>query len=124
MNTQGVEQRLLARRAELRALIPGSRDRIAIERYADPSDSVGQHSARDVAATEMTRLSVQLAGVEAALARLADGSYGICCDCGLPIHPRRLEAMPEAARCARCQGLHESRATEASCGTLLEPVEA
>lgn len=44
-------------------------------------------------------------GVEAvtmALDRLAEGTYGLCVDCGEPIPPARLEALPEAERCVPC----------------------
>ena len=37
-----------------------------------------------------------------ALARLADGSYGLCRTCKVAISPERLDAMPSAERCARC----------------------
>ncbi|HEX9343785.1 MAG TPA: TraR/DksA C4-type zinc finger protein [Actinomycetota bacterium] len=37
--------------------------------------------------------------VEAALARLRDGSYGRCEKCGQPIEPERLEALPYATLC-------------------------
>jgi RNA polymerase-binding transcription factor len=45
----------------------------------------------------------QLALVEAALARLDDGTYGTCLRCGKPIAPERLEALPWAAHCIDCQ---------------------
>jgi DnaK suppressor protein len=41
--------------------------------------------------------------VEAALARVADGSYGTCLRCGKPIAPGRLEALPWVAHCIDCQ---------------------
>ena len=44
-----------------------------------------------------------LAAVEAALARLDDGSYGACVRCGRPIAPERLDALPWAAHCIDCQ---------------------
>lgn len=37
-----------------------------------------------------------LAEIDAALGRVADGSYGTCEVCGLPIEPERLEARPTA----------------------------
>jgi RNA polymerase-binding transcription factor DksA len=37
--------------------------------------------------------------VEAALAKLEDGSYGSCEECGDPIAAARLEAMPAARYC-------------------------
>ena len=45
----------------------------------------------------------QLAAVEAALARLDDGTYGRCVRCGRPIGPERLDALPWAAQCIDCQ---------------------
>jgi RNA polymerase-binding transcription factor len=56
---------------------------------------------RDLALRE--RNQQQLASVEAALARLDDGSYGRCVRCGNPVAPERLEALPWAAHCIDCQ---------------------
>ncbi|NEA52046.1 TraR/DksA C4-type zinc finger protein [Streptomyces sp. SID10815] len=49
-----------------------------------------------------------LADVEAALARLADGSYGACHLCRRPIARERLEIVPQARYCARCQQVREA----------------
>lgn len=35
---------------------------------------------------------------------------GICCDCGDPIEPERLAALPSARRCFDCQALAERTA--------------
>ena len=43
-----------------------------------------------------------LAEIEAALARLADGSYGICQVCGARISAGRLAARPAARACVGC----------------------
>jgi len=40
--------------------------------------------------------------VDAALERIAVGSYGICTRCGKPIGFARLEARPEATLCIAC----------------------
>ena len=40
--------------------------------------------------------------VDAALARIASGSYGLCLRCGEPIGFGRLEARPEAELCIVC----------------------
>lgn len=50
----------------------------------------------------------ELAEVEAALARLADGTYGECMDCGMPVPAARLTAYPTARRCVACQEAAES----------------
>ena len=44
-------------------------------------------------------LEVTEAQIERALAKLADGTYGLCDVCGEPINPRRLAALPESAVC-------------------------
>ena len=45
----------------------------------------------------------ELQEIEAALARIRDGSYGICIDCGGEIGRARLKADPKAKRCLACQ---------------------
>jgi phage/conjugal plasmid C-4 type zinc finger TraR family protein len=50
----------------------------------------------------------ELAEVEAAIARMADGTYGECSDCGMPIPAARLEAYPTARRCVACQEAAET----------------
>jgi RNA polymerase-binding transcription factor DksA len=44
-----------------------------------------------------------------ALARIAEGSYGTCSDCGEPIGGPRLNAQPTAERCIACQQKLEVR---------------
>ena len=44
----------------------------------------------------------RLAELDQALARLAEGSYGICERCGQPIAPARLAARPAARTCIVC----------------------
>ncbi|MBN1863007.1 MAG: TraR/DksA C4-type zinc finger protein [Dehalococcoidales bacterium] len=45
----------------------------------------------------------QLAAVEHALAKFEDGTYGLCDNCGKPISPERLEALPQAGLCLECK---------------------
>ena len=47
--------------------------------------------------------------IEAALARIEDGTYGRCIDCGKEIPEGRLEIRPEAARCMEDQAKFEQR---------------
>jgi phage/conjugal plasmid C-4 type zinc finger TraR family protein len=51
----------------------------------------------------------QLTDIEAARRRLADGSYGLCTDCGNDIPFARLQAYPTAKRCVECQRKQEQR---------------
>ena len=40
--------------------------------------------------------------IDAALARINDGSYGICSSCGIKIPDERLAALPYATTCVKC----------------------
>ncbi len=40
--------------------------------------------------------------IQGALRRIAEGSYGICAQCGAEIDPKRLKALPIATRCISC----------------------
>ena len=49
-----------------------------------------------------TSLETGLERTERALAKLDEGTYGICDACGKPIAPKRLEAMPDVVLCIEC----------------------
>lgn len=51
----------------------------------------------------------ELRAIEAAQARLAQGTFGACADCGEPIARERLRAYPAAPRCTACQNEFERR---------------
>ncbi|HUZ36672.1 MAG TPA: TraR/DksA C4-type zinc finger protein [Streptosporangiaceae bacterium] len=46
---------------------------------------------------------------ERALARIDDGTYGICESCGQPIGKARLQAFPRATLCVTCKQREERR---------------
>lgn len=48
-----------------------------------------------------------LADIDAALARIESGTYGICVNCGAQIAPERLEAVPWATLCIECKRKEE-----------------
>lgn len=50
----------------------------------------------------LRRAREQLAEIDAAEDRLAQGRYGLCETCGLPIALARLEARPSARTCIAC----------------------
>ena len=60
-------------------------------------------SERDLAIRNLDSESVLLRQVRAAQQRIRDGSFGICMDCEHTISFKRLEAVPWALRCIRCQ---------------------
>ena len=44
----------------------------------------------------------EIEAIRAALARIKDGTYGICISCGEPVGDKRLDAVPHAAMCIGC----------------------
>jgi DnaK suppressor protein len=57
---------------------------------------------RQHAAALLESARAQVAAVDAALERLAQGRYGVCETCGQPIGAERLAARPSATTCVRC----------------------
>jgi RNA polymerase-binding protein DksA len=45
---------------------------------------------------------VEIEQIRAALARIREGTYGECAQCGDPIAPKRLEALPYTNTCIEC----------------------
>ena len=52
--------------------------------------------------------------IEEALARLGEGTYGNCFECGDEISERRLRALPFAVRCKDCEEAREDRGAAAA----------
>jgi RNA polymerase-binding transcription factor DksA len=69
---------------------------------AMPAATAEAVAERDLAEAHASRTREAIAAIRVALERLADGTYGVCVDCGSPIPLERLEALPEAAFCVAC----------------------
>jgi len=93
---------LEAKKAEIAASLR-NRDEIAIEKTADAIDEVQLAGERELAIRNLDRESILLRNVRAALARIADGSFGTCLHCEEEINAKRLNAVPWAPFCIRCQ---------------------
>ncbi|HKW97875.1 MAG TPA: TraR/DksA C4-type zinc finger protein [Bryobacteraceae bacterium] len=93
---------LEAKQAQIAATLR-NRDDIAIEKAPDAIDEVQQAGERELAIRNLDRESALLRKVNAALARIADGSYGTCLHCEEEIIAKRLNAVPWAPFCLRCQ---------------------
>lgn len=93
---------LEAKQAQIAATLR-NRDDIAIEKAPDAIDEVQQAGERELAIRNLDRESALLRKVKAALARIADGSYGTCLHCEEEIISKRLNAVPWAPFCLRCQ---------------------
>lgn len=70
---------------------------------ASPADNASQRTLNELVHEAAEHTGHQLHLVRQALARMADGSYGLCEHCGEPIGYSRLTARPEAPLCIACQ---------------------
>ncbi|WP_159501931.1 TraR/DksA C4-type zinc finger protein [Microbacterium sp. 18062] len=76
----------------------------------DPAGADDEHDPEGATlSTEWSRLEGLRLGalreieeIDAALARIADGSYGVCIRCGRPIPIERMRARPTAVTCVPC----------------------
>ncbi|HAU07562.1 MAG: Transcriptional regulator, TraR/DksA family [Candidatus Yanofskybacteria bacterium GW2011_GWF1_44_227] len=69
----------------------------------DPASRAAEMERRNKVAADLNRLAAQDKGIRLALEKVEDDTYGICRDCGGPISPARLAALPWAILCITCQ---------------------
>jgi DnaK suppressor protein len=112
--TQELRSALEQRRAALVVEVSHDFDKMREDRMEDlagtapdPGDESVASLISDLDQAEATRDVSELRMLETARARMADGSYGTCIDCGEEIGFARLRANPGAERCIRCQTLFE-----------------
>ena len=86
------------------------------EAYSRERDSEATQDPADMAANAYTKeLLVSMSAndrrmldlIDEALERIERGKYGKCIHCGSPILEKRLQAVPWARHCLRCQDLNE-----------------
>lgn len=97
---------LLKRRDALRKALAGDLSMLK-ELNAQASGDVvdaALDSAQDEISSQLAEVeSRELARIENALQRMRDGEYGLCEECGCNIPMARLNALPYATMCIKCQ---------------------
>lgn len=93
-------RRLAGLTGDFNEVVAASRDSNADDEH-DPEGATIAFERSQVAALVL-QVQGQLAEVEAAIERLAAGTYGVCEQCGQPIAAARLEARPAARTCIGC----------------------
>jgi DnaK suppressor protein len=111
-----VRQQLQAEIAGLTADISEAESAIA-ERLGDAVGDAGDDPAdagaktfqreHELALTQNARELLELS--ERALARIDQGTFGVCASCGQPIGKARLQAFPRATLCVACKQREERR---------------
>jgi RNA polymerase-binding protein DksA len=86
---------------------------ISENRESEIEERAQEAAAGEVLAHLDDRSRREVERIDAALDRIAVGSYGICTLCDEEIPPPRLEALPEAALCLACAGELDRKGTPA-----------
>ncbi|PYP86186.1 MAG: RNA polymerase-binding protein DksA [Blastocatellia bacterium AA13] len=73
----------------------------------DPADQASNSYTKELLFSQSTNERNILRLIEEALDRISEGSYGECVNCGEDIQAKRLEALPWARYCIKCQELQE-----------------
>lgn len=108
--------RLLGRARELSTQDAQLRERLASEQAVTANTFVAGTEAACAAEADdevialLHHEQLEFRAIQDALARMADGTYGACQECGEPIGALRLSVLPEAALCVGCQAVAEHRA--------------
>jgi RNA polymerase-binding transcription factor DksA len=102
MNTDQIAAALRARLAELQAEI-ARLEQATIQplsaKFADQANDLEELATNEGLEVQHIREAEQIL---AALARIEQGQYGVCSNCGADIAPARLAALPTATRCIAC----------------------
>jgi len=99
---------IAVRREELHRNGDGMRDELA-DYDQHPADQGTETFEQELDETTLLILEDEERQVKQAQRALADGTYGICVDCGKEIPAARLQAIPESIRCVEDQRLYEAR---------------
>lgn len=100
-------QDLLDRARAQRGGARGRAEAAADARASAPDDAAKADEDFDIGVALQEREAAELLAIDRALARVADGSYGLCLQCGVSIPTARLHAQPTAERCVDCQSRAE-----------------
>ena len=116
---------LEAKRLELAAQLRGRIRELTIEEgQPDLIDWIQSMNNRDETAAMINRFSSTLADVERSLRAINEDCYGNCTCCQRPIAVKRLQNIPWAAYCVRCQEQLEAGEAEYSAPSFDEPEAA
>ena len=77
--------------------------------HPDPNDRASQETDMSLELRSRDRERKLIKKIDEAIARLEEGEYGYCEECGVEIGIERLEARPTAEMCIDCKTLGEIR---------------
>ena len=100
-----LRQQLLQRRNEILSFYWGDLGSANVSSQAsgDTADAATDSVHSEMRSQLAEKESQELTDINNALHKMETGEYGLCEECGMPIAVERLEAIPEAELCLKCQ---------------------
>src|SRR5215470_18676404 len=101
----GIRHALLQRRTQINSVVQANQSQLAANE-GDPSDIADRASdgfEDELTAGLLSIEAAQLEEVDEEIGRMDAGTYGLCLRCGKPIPRKRLEILPFAKRCLKCE---------------------
>jgi len=102
MTYSKIQAELESRLAELQTRLESIKRDVTQAHSGDSAEQAQERENDEVVDAIGNETAQSIKIIQAALARIEDGSYGTCKNCGEDIGEARLEAMPEATRCVQC----------------------
>ncbi|MDB5665808.1 TraR/DksA C4-type zinc finger protein [Cypionkella sp.] len=90
------------RLAVLKGRLSGISTELVAEHSSDSEDLAIEREGDEVLESIGNAGLLEIRRIEAALARIELGDYGLCVTCGGQIEPERLDALPDTPFCRNC----------------------
>ncbi len=96
-------KRLTEELEQLKTSVPSSEERREGSPFGKREEEATETLELEKRLAMENRVRQELAKIERALHKFEEGTYGLCDNCGKPIEPERLEALPQATICMKCK---------------------
>lgn len=107
LNLEEIKDKLITERESILRKLGSKNLSIDESEMPDPVDLAVNNYSKNVMLSVSENESRQLTLVTEAIERLEDGEYGLCPNCEEEVNPKRLNAVPWAKYCLKCQELDE-----------------
>ena len=97
------QKRLTAELEQLQASVSTSEERREGSPYGKREEEATEALELEKRLALEKRIREELVAIEHALDKFEKKTYGLCDECGEPIMPERLEALPQASLCLSCK---------------------
>jgi DnaK suppressor protein len=100
---EGEQKRLTEEMEQLKTSVPTTEERREGSPFGKREEEATETLELEKRLALENRIRQELARIEHALQKFEEGTYGLCDNCGQPIDPARLEALPQASLCLNCK---------------------